>query len=194
MKFDLCIMNRYSEDKQLGQWVSKQRQRYRMMRQGLLQGKPINSSQITPERVAMLEELGMVWDARPIQPTPECLELTDNDSSSSIGETLCDGNQGTSTEDNSNENYTNEAISGKIKNDSFEILRPSYDEQWNIMFDRLMKYRSKFNHVLVPNRYKEDPPLGQWVSRQRQQYRLLKHGKRKSTLTQERIQKLENSG
>ena len=163
------------------------------MRQGLLQGKPVSSSQITPERVAMLEDLGMVWDARPIQPSHEYMESTDNESSSSVGDSHYEGNQVSSSDHYLNEPNA-DVISTKMKNDSFEVIRPSYDEQWNIMFDRLMKYKRKFDHVMVPNRYKEDPPLGQWVSRQRQQYRLLKHGKKKSTLTQERIQKLENSG
>lgn len=90
----------------------------------------------------------------------------------------------------------NEAsVSIHLRNsNSFQVVRPSYNEQWNLMFGRLLKYKSKHNHMMVPNRCKEDPPLGQWVSRQRAYYKLLKQGKKSSTMTQERIQKLEEAG
>jgi len=100
----------------------------------------------------------------------------------------------------------------------------TYDQQWQIMLDRLVQYKQTHGHCLVPNRYKSSngnsnsnsynthnllnldnsnnhasetastsASLGQWVSRQRRHYRLLREGK-PSTMTQERIQQLERVG
>ena len=127
------------------------------MRQDLLQGRPINTSKITPERVKMLEDLGMVWDARPLDKV-SAMNQKNLNSASGANET---------------------SVSIHLRNsNSFQVIRPSYNEQWNLMFGRLLKYKSKHNHMMVPNRCKEDPPLGQWVSRQRAYYKLLKQGKK----------------
>jgi len=45
--------------------------------------------------------------------------------------------------------------------------RPKQNESWKGMFERLAEYRSKHGHCKVPIRYKADPSLGRWVSRQR---------------------------
>ena len=36
------------------------------------------------------------------------------------------------------------------------------------MYERLKKYKQEHNSTSVPNRYKADPKLGKWVSKQRQ--------------------------
>ncbi|CAB9516978.1 helicase [Seminavis robusta] len=40
--------------------------------------------------------------------------------------------------------------------------------QWNSMFDKLVAFRRVHGHVNVPVRFKIDPKLGKWVSRQRE--------------------------
>lgn len=54
------------------------------------------------------------------------------------------------------------------------ITRNSYDDQWDMMFNRLKQYKEKHGHCLVPKRYKEDPKLGTWVDTQRVQYKKMK--------------------
>jgi hypothetical protein len=52
--------------------------------------------------------------------------------------------------------------------------------QWSEKFQRLQVYSIKFGDTLVPQGYKEDPELGQWVSMQRLLYRhekILEHRK-----------------
>lgn len=44
-------------------------------------------------------------------------------------------------------------------------------QKWNHMFDRLVVFKNKHGHCLVPNRYSEDQALGAWVSTQRRQVR-----------------------
>jgi hypothetical protein len=43
-------------------------------------------------------------------------------------------------------------------------MKRYYDEQWNIMFDRLRAFKDVNGHVMVPKRYPADPRLGTWVS------------------------------
>ena len=36
--------------------------------------------------------------------------------------------------------------------------------KWDGMYQRLIKFKEKYGHCLVPNRYPDDPQLGAWVS------------------------------
>jgi len=40
--------------------------------------------------------------------------------------------------------------------------------EWEVMYQRLLAYKSKHGTTRVPSRYEADPPLGQWVGTQRQ--------------------------
>mmetsp|Transcript_28109 Transcript_28109/g.39740 ORF Transcript_28109/g.39740 Transcript_28109/m.39740 type:complete len:633 (+) Transcript_28109:60-1958(+) len=68
-------------------------------------------------------------------------------------------------------------------------------QKWNRMFDRLLSFKAKHGHCLVPNRFSEDPALGAWVSTQRRQYKILVSGTAESTpMTPERAAQLESVG
>lgn len=65
--------------------------------------------------------------------------------------------------------------------------------QWNYSFQKLLKYREKHGHCLVPCEFDSDPSLARWVKRQRYQYYLMIHRK-KSSMTQERVKVLDEIG
>jgi len=67
------------------------------------------------------------------------------------------------------------------------------DEAWNQRYGELIEYKQKHGHCNVPFQYEPNKPLGNWVSTQRKQYRLLQKG-HKSPMTTERIDKLEEIG
>jgi len=67
------------------------------------------------------------------------------------------------------------------------------NERWEIMFRLMCKYKEAHGNCLVPNRYKDLPQLGSWVSTQRSHYKALKAGDLTS-LTQERVDLLESIG
>ena len=50
-----------------------------------------------------------------------------------------------------------------------------------------------FSPGLVPTKYSTNPALGRWVSTQRSQYKLFVDGE-KSTMTQERVERLNSIG
>jgi len=66
--------------------------------------------------------------------------------------------------------------------------------QWNLRYGELIEYKQRQGHCLVSREYdKSNKQLGTWADTQRSQYRLFKEGK-KSAMTTERIDKLEEIG
>lgn len=61
---------------------------------------------------------------------------------------------------------------------------------WNQRFRQLLDFRQQHGHVNVPYDFPPNPPLAQWVKRQRHQYRLLQEG-RHSNLTPVRLEQLQ---
>lgn len=66
-------------------------------------------------------------------------------------------------------------------------------KQWNDHLDDLLEFRNKYDHCLVPNTFKENQGLANWVKRQRYQYNLFRQNKR-SSITIERIRLLSSIG
>lgn len=83
------------------------------------------------------------------------------------------------------EDTPDEALSKKVSCNRGQFL----EKQWEELYARLIEYKEKNGHCLVPNRYKEDKQLGLWVSTQRRNYRV-----KNPTLTSARIARLEEIG
>eukprot|EP00544_Gedaniella_sp_CCMP2646_P004528 CAMPEP_0202495918 /NCGR_PEP_ID=MMETSP1361-20130828/18295_1 /ASSEMBLY_ACC=CAM_ASM_000849 /TAXON_ID=210615 /ORGANISM="Staurosira complex sp., Strain CCMP2646" /LENGTH=319 /DNA_ID=CAMNT_0049127103 /DNA_START=26 /DNA_END=985 /DNA_ORIENTATION=+ len=64
---------------------------------------------------------------------------------------------------------------------------------WNDRFEELLKFRDEYGDTIVPQQYEPNRPLGKWVAKQREQYRLLQQGKH-SFLTADRLQALNEIG
>ena len=70
-----------------------------------------------------------------------------------------------------------------------------HDMRWDAMYERLVAFKEKHGHCLVPNRCKEDPKLGAWVSTQRRQRKAFLEEKFESTiLSFNRIERLNAIG
>jgi hypothetical protein len=78
--------------------------------------------------------------------------------------------------------------------DTFDSNQSSRDQTWLDRFQQVTDYRDKYGHTLVPKRLKENPPLGNWVNKQRQHYRRYNEGKTPCSLTEKRIQLLNDIG
>ena len=52
----------------------------------------------------------------------------------------------------------------------FELAKKRNEEEWNEMFNKLLNFKAKFNHVNVSSRY-EDKKLANWVNSQRKSYK-----------------------
>jgi hypothetical protein len=88
-----------------------------------------------------------------------------------------------------------EELSGTGESSADDSLkfRAYQAENWTERFEELLEFRSRIGHCLVPNNFPVNPPLAQWVKRQRYQYKLKQQNKR-STMSDERVQALEEIG
>mmetsp|Transcript_28390 Transcript_28390/g.41783 ORF Transcript_28390/g.41783 Transcript_28390/m.41783 type:complete len:554 (-) Transcript_28390:161-1822(-) len=73
------------------------------------------------------------------------------------------------------------------------VVSVSSNIAWVQYFEALLAYKEKYGDCLVPQNFAGNPQLGKWVSNQRTAYKLLQEGK-KSTLTNERVERLKNVG
>ena len=73
------------------------------------------------------------------------------------------------------------------------MAKMSADTLWQRMLKELVLFQHREGHCEVPNKYNDNQSLGMWVSTQRQQYKLIKDGK-KSPLSTDRIEALEFIG
>jgi len=69
-------------------------------------------------------------------------------------------------------------------------FRSHQAESWLGKYSELLKFRVKIGHCLVPNQFPSNPPLAEWVKRQRYQYKLKGMGKH-SSMSDERVAMLE---
>ena len=65
--------------------------------------------------------------------------------------------------------------------------------KWNERYQELVKFQQEHGHCSVPSQFPSNPPLAQWVKRQRYQRKIFKEGQH-STMTEERKILLDNLG
>eukprot|EP00539_Tryblionella_compressa_P015449 CAMPEP_0178836526 /NCGR_PEP_ID=MMETSP0746-20121128/12242_1 /TAXON_ID=913974 /ORGANISM="Nitzschia punctata, Strain CCMP561" /LENGTH=495 /DNA_ID=CAMNT_0020499243 /DNA_START=91 /DNA_END=1578 /DNA_ORIENTATION=+ len=88
---------------------------------------------------------------------------------------------------------TSSNLGGEIHAQKRRFLEHQAD-RWTAMFEQLMEYHHRHGHCRVAHTSSDYPELGRWVKRQRYQHKLWLEGNPKSTMTLERISKLEDIG
>ena len=63
-----------------------------------------------------------------------------------------------------------------------------------ILQNELLEYRERFGNCHVPTKYKANTALGRWVSTQRAEYKKYQEGQAKTSMTREKIRRLEEIG
>ena len=187
----------WSENPQLANWVNDQRRRYRLYQEG-------KQSSMTEEKIAKLERIGFEWDLRMIRWDERHAELEQY--KAKYGN--CNVPQGWSEnpqlanwvttqraqyrlyQEGKQSSMTEEKIA-KLERIGFvwdlRMIR------WDERHAELEQYKAKYGNCNVPKGWSENPQLALWVQNQRSQYRLYQKGK-KSSMTEERIAKLESIG
>jgi hypothetical protein len=164
-----CVVPRkYEQDESLGQWVARQRGTH-------------NNNKIQPDRKIILDELGFVWKVERAndklwhqqheklvefkRKKGHCLVPTKYEQDKSLGLWV-----------NKQRSFHNNS---KLRLDRMKLLdeldfvwivergRNIDDKVWKQQDEKLVEFKRKKGHCLVPQKYDQDPPLADWVSTQR---------------------------
>ncbi|GFH61945.1 hypothetical protein CTEN210_18421 [Chaetoceros tenuissimus] len=183
-------------NKALGIWVNNQRTQYKLMSNG-------SKSQMTEERLEKLEDIGFTWT--PLQNNwderfEELKQYKDQHGHCNVPHKY-EPNKALGTwvsaqrqqyklwSKGSNAKITEERVK-QLDNIGFEWT--PMKNTWNERFEKLKKYKAQNGHCNVPQGYEPNKALGQWVERQRQEYKQSQGSP--SNMVRDRITMLEGIG
>lgn len=197
-----------SKKHELGTWVHIQRREYRKLRAG-------EKSRLTFDRMRRLSDLGFVWIVRKkdyttwderIQQLREFLEahghLKVPVSHPILGDFVSHTRNGyAKLLSGRPTSLTKEKVS-QLESIGFVFLagkrlgeRRGPNRTWEERFRDLEAFKERHGHVVVPQAYREDPSLGEWVHKQRRMYKQLRKGEtNNNALTPERAFRLTELG
>jgi len=193
-----CIVPRgYGPNPKLASWVAEQRKQYKLM----CDGKPSN---ITPERVAALNELEFAWNAQEAAwarhysdlraykvKFGDCLVPLSYTDRPQLGLWVKEQRRHYMLLVQGRKSHMTQARIAQLESVGF--VWDSHEATWWDRFNDLKAYQAVHGNCMVPTKYQPNPRLGTWVHHQRRQYRKLKHGKT-SHMTHERMEALESIG
>jgi arsenate reductase-like glutaredoxin family protein len=187
-----------SENPKLVNWVSKQRQQYRLHVEGKI-------SQLTLCRIQELERLGFEWNVCITAWEERLSELADYrkiHGHCNVPDTHSENLKLANWVSKQRQQYRMH-VEGKrsqmtlsriqeLESLGFKWQHPVITA-WDDRLSELADYRKIYGHCNVPYSCSENPKLANWVNNQRTQYRLHVEGKR-SQITFSRIQELKSLG
>jgi len=182
-----CLVpERCNENQRLGDWVRNQRKAFHEYK---LEGNRANktrrnicTAKMTPERIEKLESLGFIWDVKEalwFSKLEKLKEFKKVYGHCSVPYTYEADQQLAFWVCNQRALYKNFLLgtSSTMNVDHVKILNSldfvwdAQEDRWLERFEQLREYKEKFGHTVVPQRYKENPQLGRWVTDQRVMYR-----------------------
>jgi len=193
-----CIVPRgYAPNPKLASWVAEQRKQYKLMRDG----KPSN---ITPERVAALNEIEFAWNAQEAAWSRhysdlqaykakfgDCLVPLSYTARPQLGLWVKEQRRHYMLLVQGRKSHMTQARIAQLESVGF--VWDSHEATWWDRFNDLKAYQAVHGNCMVPTKYQPNPRLGTWVHHQRRQHRKLKNGKT-SHMTHERMEALESIG
>lgn len=193
------VPNTQEEKKQLAAWVSNQRYQYKKMREG-------KRSQITTERVQLLEKIGFEWSCGEMlhdlwqQRYEELMKFKNQNGHCNVPQGYKQNNQLAVWVSNQRVFYnkmregkrsciTSERV-GALEKIGFEWSPcDKLQDLWQKRYQQLVEFQELNGHCNVPHTLKEKKLAG-WVSNQRYQRKKMLKGERCS-ITSERVKALE---
>jgi len=197
-KYGNCLVPRsFADNLQLASWVAEQRKQYRLRKLN----KPSN---ITVERIRMLDELGFIWQA---QSAAWNRHLNDLRSYKEVyGDCMVPLNCTKYPqlglwvkEQRRHRSYFVKGRKSHMTKERAEILESvgfcweSHESTWWDRFQDLKDYKEEFGDCCVPHRYAPNQQLSTWVQQQKRQIRFLREGK-SSHMNEKRARALEELG
>jgi predicted chitinase len=184
-----------SENTKLGNWVSKQRKKYKLHLQG-------EQSSMTLSRIQTLESFGFEWDSLSAAWADRLSELADYrkiHGHCNVPKGYSENTKLGNWVSKQRMNYTlhlqgNPSSMTLSRIQALEILGFEWhnrDTIWEGCLNELAEYRKIHGHCNVPKHYSENTKLGMWVSKQKAQCKRYREGKT-SPMTPFRFQALES--
>jgi len=190
---DTLVPQRYTDNPQLGIWVSNQRSIYKRKQSG-------QATKMTDEHVDKLNEIGFVWD--PFDDAwnemlQQLMKYKEEYGDTLVPQSYAENRQLAIWVDKQRQKRKNNKMApvriDKLNEIGF-VWEP-YEAAWEERLKELVEYKNEHGHTLVPARYKDNPKLGKWVDKQRVQYKYkLKQRGEASQLNDERVDKLNEMG
>jgi len=176
---DCSVPNEWEENPDLGQWGQRQRNVYK-------------KDKLSPERIKRLEDIGFVWDrldstweemfvtlAAYKQGQGDCNVPAEWKENPKLGQ-WCNVQRRT---------YRKNKLSAERiqRLEKLGFVWERLENSWEDRFAALVYYNQTHGDCNVPNKWKDDPSLGQWCQTQRRVYK-------NNKLSPERIKRLEEIG
>ena len=191
-----------SANKELGTWVHKQRTEYR------LQEKGKQSSAMTAERIALLEEIGFVWKPQEsgwMERYEELKQFQQSNGHCNVPKQYPPNKKLGLWVYKQREAYRLRQAGKETKRmtdwrvEMLEKIGFSWDTRtrgstWMKRYEELKKFKEMHGHCNVLQDDSVNKELSQWVETQRQEYQQRQEGKESSSLTGDRILMLKEIG
>mmetsp|Transcript_17616 Transcript_17616/g.25272 ORF Transcript_17616/g.25272 Transcript_17616/m.25272 type:complete len:544 (+) Transcript_17616:2-1633(+) len=181
-KYGNCVVPRsFADNPRLASWVAEQRKQYRLRKIN----KPSN---ITVDRIRLLDELGFIWQAQSAawnrhlndlrsykRENGDCLVPLNHARYPQLGLWVKEQRRHRSLMIRGRHSHmTKERV--QIL-ESVGFCWDSHEAAWWDKFQELQDYKEEFGDCKVPRRYAPNPQLATWIDQQRRQIRLFKDGK-----------------
>jgi hypothetical protein len=190
----------YKENPQLANWVSTQRQEWKLLQTG----KPCR---ITQDKIDKLDELGFSWEAVRGGKRKKRAGAASAEGAAAPKKKKASAKTAakkTATEEGATASGTATATQATANEApvAAAAAAAAVEENWDDMFEALMQFKTKTGNTNVTNRYKDKPGLAGWVANQRREYTLMKEleagiaddPNATCSLTEDRVRQLESIG
>jgi hypothetical protein len=176
------VPSRYEQDKTLGSWVAKQRGYH-------------NINKMRQHRKELLDKIGFAWKSKGIILNNNKLDLSNSSTLDKQWcqqyENLVEFKRKTGhcivllkyyAQDKALANWVRKQRTNHNKNKMRQDRKERLDElgfvwkyegvvnndkQWRLQYEKLVDFKGKTGHCIVPARYEQDEALRQWISKQR---------------------------
>lgn len=193
-----CIVPRgYAQDTRLASWVAEQRKQYKLLTDG-------KQSSITPERIALLEELNFAWNAQEFAWDRHLSDLKqfrathghchvplNHPDYPKLGLWVKEQRRHYTLMKQGKPSHMTEERAQDL--DKVGFCWDTHEATWLERFKELQQFKEKHGTCIVPTTYNAVPKLGTWVHHQRRQYKKFKEGQA-CHITEERIRALDSIG
>jgi hypothetical protein len=184
------------EDGGLGMWVKRQQYQYKLFQEG-------NPSELTHERIQLLNGVGMVWKRRSeswmnrfrelqkFKTTYGHIQVTATLDASLLEWVRDQRTQWKKYQMDPAQSSLTDKLVALLEMIGFEV--DVRDSKWQTKFQELLNFHKTHGHTCIPTKYPFNQSLSNWWGTQRRQYALYVQGQ-KSQLTKERVQQLLDAG